>query len=201
VPVGDCCQYPIGVGAFPFNDSKDTSVSYRDMGLNSSADVWYQVVLDQAGMLMAETCGAATTYDTMLWLLDDDCSTVLDSNDDNPLCGIGSSKSRLSKALTAGTYYVVVEGSGAAEGTFALHMTFTTCNGVVPGPGAQFELEPNDEPWMAQPWNLEQQIYGEHSPAGDVDFFRLLLPDPQAGFELTFQPDTCRGRQRRLLRG
>jgi hypothetical protein len=190
IPAGDCCQYPISVGAFPYTDTQATTSGFRDQGFNASADVWYRLDLDQGGVLTAQTCAAATTFDTMLRVLDDDCQTVLDSNNDSNICGLGSSRSWLSKALAAGTCYVMVEGNGNATGTFQLDLSFLGCNAVVPGPGALWELEPNDEPEMAMPWPPELQLYGEQTSAGDPDFFHLILPTLLDGFELMIEADT-----------
>lgn len=190
VPQGDCCQYPLAASGPLFTDTRSTATAYRDMGFNPSPDVWYQLVLDQTTVLTAQTCGGSTNFDTELRVVAADCSTVLAQNDNSVRCAPSLLESWLLVSLDAGTYYVVVEGNGSASGTFTLNLRLATCPGVVPSPGAQFEVEPNDEPWMAQPWNPEQQLYGEQTPAGDPDFFRLMLPDPQAGFELTFQPDT-----------
>ena len=190
VPVGDCCLYPISVGAFPYTDTQNTGASFRDHGFNSSADVWYELVLDSGGTLTAQTCAAATNFDTYLRVIDDDCQTVLDSNDNSIACGVGSTKSWLSKVLAAGTYYVMVEGAGAATGTYQLDLNFITCNAVVPGPGALYELEPNDEWPMAQPWPVSQELYGEQTSLGDPDWFHLIGVNVGDLVTLSVQPDT-----------
>jgi len=192
IPAGDCCQYPINVGTFPYTDTQNTGAAFRDHGFNASADVWYKLVLDQGGTLVAQTCGAATNFDTYLRVIDDDCATVLDQNDNSNVCGLGSTRSWLSKVLAAGTYYVMVEGAGNATGTYQLDLSFVTCNAVLPGPGALWELEPNNHWHQAQPWPMSMQLYGEMGLAGDPDWF--LLESPTGGNEgvaVTIEPDTC----------
>jgi len=190
VPVGDCCQLPLAVGSFPFTDTQNTGSLFRDMGFGPSADVWYRLDLPSAGILTAQTCAGGTTFDTVLRVVDTDCSTVLDFNDDSPRCGVGSTSSWLRKALPAGIVYVVVEGSGNATGTFQLDLAFTTCAGVSPDPGMLYETEPNDEWSMAQPWPVDQGLYGEQGLTGDSDWFALAGLLPGEILQVSLQPDT-----------
>ncbi|MFA7331460.1 MAG: hypothetical protein WC326_10350 [Candidatus Delongbacteria bacterium] len=191
VPQGDCCQFPIPVpNGLSYTDTQNTGVTFRDQGFGPSPDVWYQLLLDQTTLLTAQTCGGATTFDTVLRVVAADCSSVLAVNDNSARCAPSLVESWLATTLDAGTYFVVVEGAGSASGTYTLTLRMATCAGVVPGPGALHELEPNDEPFLAQPWPAELPLYGEQTPLGDADYFRLLGVGPQDGFELSIQPDT-----------
>lgn len=190
VPMGDCCQYPIGAGPFPFTDTRNTAVDYRDMGFGASPDVWYRLDLPSAGILTAQTCGGSTAFDTVLRLVDEDCTTVLDMNDNSVRCGAGSTRSWLRKAVSAGAYYLVVEGAGSASGIFQLDVDFTTCAGISPDPGMLFEMEPNDLWSMAQPWPVELGLFGEQTPLGDSDWFMLTGVRPGELVQLSVQPDS-----------
>jgi hypothetical protein len=71
--------------------------------------------------------------------------------------------------------------------------------GAVCGPvdpaGAQPEIEPNDTWMMAQPLPPGMPVYGEQGPAGDSDWFQLLLP-PDQGLQAELQVDFLDARLR-----
>ncbi len=147
VPLGDCCQYPIPVPTgLSYTDTQNTGAAFRDLGFGPAPDVWYQLVLDQTTLLTAQTCGGLTNFDTMLRVVDDDCVTVLASNDNSSACGVGSVQSWLFTCLTAGTYYVVVEGSGTASGAFTLNLALRPS-------GAAASLVVGDWGRLAEEWH------------------------------------------------
>jgi hypothetical protein len=189
VPLGDCCLYPIGVESLPYSDTRSSASPFRDQGFGSATDVWYRVVLDQAATLVAQTCGGSTNFDTVLRLVDDDCSTVLAYNDNSVACAGNPSHSYLLRALTAGTYYVVVEGASGASGTFTLQLgTVLDCLPVQPPDPYHAELEPNDSFFDAQPIPDWPPLYGE-IVAGDEDWFLLETVPPDAGVEVSLELD------------
>ncbi len=82
-----------------------------------------------SGTATIQTCGAGTTFDTVLYLRSGSCAGGLEvaagCNDDACFNAIGLFRaSRLTPTVTAGqTYYIVVDGYGGAQGTFSLTVT------------------------------------------------------------------------------
>lgn len=163
VPQGDCCTYPLVVSAFPYSDTRSTATQYRDMGFGPTSDVWYRLDLSSAGFLTAQTCGAGTTFDTVLRVVGEDCATVIAQNDNSVACGVGSLQSWLGTCLSAGTYYVVVEGAGTASGTFTLSLALRTGGGA--------------SSLMAGNWGRLAEEWHQHVGSGPT-LLRLLADDP-----------------------
>ena len=74
------------------------------------------------------TCGATTSYDTVLYVRNPGCSGPdLACNDDTPGCGTAGSSyhgSRLVLPVLAGqTYVIVVDGYNGRSGTFTLNVS------------------------------------------------------------------------------
>src|SRR6059058_2946494 len=82
-----------------------------------------------SGTATIQTCGAGTTFDTVLYLRSGSCASgpevAAGCNDDACINATGLNRaSRLTPTVTAGqTYYIVVDGYGGAQGTFALTVT------------------------------------------------------------------------------
>lgn len=98
----------------------DTSVGEDNIG-QSSPEIWYTFTLTEDTTV--DILMESTSFDTYLHLVDGDCTTpnVLASNDD---C-TGTRDSCLTESLTAGTYYIVVEGySSSAYGEYTLTLDF-----------------------------------------------------------------------------
>jgi len=73
-------------------------------------------------------CNGATGFDTYLTLYNDACcGTIIATNDD--FCGLIS---EITATLTAGTYYVKVDGYSANEGLFDLDITCSTAPCIGP---------------------------------------------------------------------
>src|SRR5207247_8033727 len=85
-----------------------------------------------------QTCGAGTTFDTVLYLRSGSCAGGLEvaagCNDDACFNAIGLFRaSRLTPTVTAGqTYYIVVDGYGGAQGTFSLTVTPPVASSCAP---------------------------------------------------------------------
>ena len=92
---------------------------------NASGDAHFSFTANEAGDYTISLCNGATVFDTYLRLYDDACcGNQIAYNDDS--CGVVS---ELTTALTAGTYYVHVEGYSSNEGYFDLDIT---CSGGTP---------------------------------------------------------------------
>src|SRR5947207_2202889 len=82
-----------------------------------------------SGTATTQTCGAATTCDTILYMRSGVCSggaeVVSGCNDDACANSSGLSRaSRITPTVTAGqTYFIVVDGYGGSHGTFSLTVT------------------------------------------------------------------------------
>src|SRR5207244_3603871 len=100
-----------------------------------------------SGTATIQTCGAATTFDTVLYLRSGVCSggpeVAAGCNDDTCPNATGLFRaSRITPTVTAGqTYFIVVDGYGGAQGTFSLTVTppgnpVPTTTTTLPGGGA-----------------------------------------------------------------
>jgi hypothetical protein len=89
-----------------------------DINGQVSDDIFYQFTLERSEDVTISTC--ASSIDTYVHLLASD-GTLIASNDDNgPLCA--TTKGSIVQKLGIGTYYVVVEGKGAASGSITLDL-------------------------------------------------------------------------------
>src|SRR5207248_1892089 len=82
-----------------------------------------------SGTATIQTCGAGTTFDTVLYMRSGACASgpemAAGCNDDACTNATGLYRaSRLTPTVTAGqTYYIVVDGYGGAQGPFSLTVT------------------------------------------------------------------------------
>src|SRR5207247_2838845 len=89
----------------------------------------YQWTPAVSGTATIQTCGAGTTFDTVLYLRSGPCAggpeMAAGCNDDACTNATGLYRaSRLTPTVTAGqTYFIVVDGYGGAQGTFSLTVT------------------------------------------------------------------------------
>src|SRR2546430_14575819 len=79
-----------------------------------------------SGTATIQTCGAGTTFDTVLYLRSGVCASgpevAAGCNDDGCVNASGLNRaSRITPTVSAGqTYFIVVDGYGGAQGTFSL---------------------------------------------------------------------------------
>ncbi len=78
-------------------------------------DVWYSFTLTRTEVVFIHTFGSS--YDTFIGMRDGSCGAGTGSCSDNQC---STSQSSITRTLTAGTYYVVVDGSTGASGAFTL---------------------------------------------------------------------------------
>ncbi|HET9252988.1 MAG TPA: pre-peptidase C-terminal domain-containing protein [Candidatus Eisenbacteria bacterium] len=91
-------------------------------GADTSPDTFYKLTLPQGGVINAwTTCASAgiQTYDTRLAIFTEGF-TILACNDDDPGCGYQSRISDFS--VSAGTYYIVVDGYNGEAGPYELNV-------------------------------------------------------------------------------
>ena len=94
----------------------DTTASGDECDLNAGDEHLYEVTLPNDGTWTFSLCGSA--YDTFIDVGTTCCGTEVGSNDD--ACGLQSS---VTAVLTAGTYFVAVEGFGTATGAYTLDIS------------------------------------------------------------------------------
>src|SRR5204862_253282 len=127
------CSTPTVIPAQGGTFSGTTSGTSSAAGSCGSSDVspervfqWTPAV---SGAATIQTCGAGTTFDTVLYLRSGSCAGGLEvaagCNDDACFNASGLYRaSRLTPTVTAGqTYYIVVDGYNGAQGTFGLTVT------------------------------------------------------------------------------
>jgi hypothetical protein len=130
-PAGATRDNPINVtvapGCFYFSNTLNNSTPYcfgNEYGQGSD-DIFYKLVLNETRTMKFSTCNSIFT-DTYLSLLDGS-GALLESCDDNgPLCT--SLSASIVRQLSAGTYYLVVEGYGTKSGSIKTEIsTSETC--------------------------------------------------------------------------
>src|SRR5882724_10130430 len=144
---GDCSSptvLPVQGGTISGTTS-GTSALVGSCGSSGTApEQVFQWTPTVSGTATIQTCGAGTTFDTVLYLRSGACASgpevAAGCNDDACLNATGLNRaSRLTPTVTAGqTYYIVVDGYGGAQGTFSLTVTppgATTTTTTLPGGG------------------------------------------------------------------
>ncbi len=135
--------------------------------LNPGGDVdWVSFFCDAGGIITIGTDadGGLPTVDTFIELYEDDCITLLASNDDGGP-GLYSLISGLSAPYT-GTYHLKVRGfSSFSTGNYIVQGSCT-----VPQPGD--ETEPNNT-CPGEPYTLGDQFNAAITPGGDEDWIHF----------------------------
>jgi len=133
LPGGGGCSSPITIPASGGTVSGATSGASALVGSCGSSGTApervYQWTPAVSGTATIQTCGAGTTFDTVLYLRSGACASgpemAAGCNDDACTNATGLYRaSRLTPTVTAGqTYFIVVDGYGGAQGTFSLTVT------------------------------------------------------------------------------
>src|SRR5881628_2143825 len=148
LPGGGGCSSPIAIpasGGTVSGATSGTSALVGSCGSSGTApEQVYQWTPAVSGTANIQTCGAATTFDTVLYMRSVACASgpemAAGCNDDACTNGTGLYRaSRLTPTVTVGqTYFIVVDGYGGAQGTFSLTITppaLTTTTTTLPGSG------------------------------------------------------------------
>src|SRR5213594_3046870 len=147
---GDCSSptvIPAPGGTFSGTTSGTSALAGSCGRSGESPEQVFQWTPTVSGTATIQTCGAATTFDTVLYLRSGVCSTgpevAAGCNDDTCPNATGLFRaSRITPTVTAGqTYFIVVDGYGGAQGTFSLTVTppadpVPTTTTTLPGGGA-----------------------------------------------------------------
>src|SRR5438128_3564244 len=148
LPGGGGCSSPITIpasGGTVSGATSGTSALVGSCGSTGTApERVYQWTPAVSGTATIQTCGAGTTFDTVLYLRSGACAggpeMAAGCNDDACTNATGMYRaSRLTPTVAAGqTYFIVVDGYGGAQGTFSLTVTPpvpTTTTTTLPGGG------------------------------------------------------------------
>ena len=87
----------------------------------TSDDIYYKFTINRIENVSISTC--ASGFDTYIHLLDASGNHIISNNNNGPLCA--TTAASLVQTLSKGTYYVVVEGNGAAVGNINLKLSVT----------------------------------------------------------------------------
>jgi hypothetical protein len=91
-----------------------------------SEDAWYSFSIPSQSIVTLSTVSASTLYDTAVFIVAADGTTILAGDDD--YAGSPSWQSQISCNLLAGTYYAVIDGYGTSEvGQYAMSLCYTGC--------------------------------------------------------------------------
>ncbi|MDY0143160.1 MAG: T9SS type A sorting domain-containing protein [Bacteroidales bacterium] len=104
-----------------YTDANNTCAFIDDVpNTYNSPDVVYQFTLANPGKVNINTCNNATNYDSYLRLYNETFSQIA-FNDDGCENGV---RSKIEKTLSAGTYYIVVEGWSTSCGNYHLEVSY-----------------------------------------------------------------------------
>lgn len=153
---GDVIATAIPIPGVPFTDSGNTCAYVDDYDEicpygGSGPEVVYRIDATGTWHLTLSLC--ASSYDTKLYVYENDVTNMIACNDD--VCGSDGFRSELyALPMTAGnTYYVVVDGYWQACGDYELEITEVYVE-LVPCPaGALAESEPDCADDVEDTWN------------------------------------------------
>src|SRR5205823_6614086 len=120
---------PAQGGTFSGTTSGTSTLAGSCGSSDTSPERVFQWTPAVSGTATIQTCGAGTTFDTVLYMRSGSCAGGLEvaagCNDDACANATGLDRaSRLTPTVTAGqTYFIVVDGYNGAQGTFGLTVT------------------------------------------------------------------------------
>src|SRR5204863_894789 len=128
---GGACRNPTQIpaqgGTFGGTTSGTSTQAGSCGSSGTSPELVFQWTPSVSGTATIATCGAGTSFDTVLYLRSGACASGSEDgcNDDACTNSTGLFRaSRLTPTVTAGeTYFIVVDGYGGAQGTFSLTVT------------------------------------------------------------------------------
>ena len=114
-------------GTFSGTTSGTSSQAGSCGNSGSSPELVFQWTPSVSGTATIETCGAGTSFDTVLYMRSGLCEggSEVGCNDDACVNATGLFRgSRIMPTVTGGqTYFIVVDGYGGAQGSFSLTVT------------------------------------------------------------------------------
>ncbi len=150
---GDTIANATNIPALPYNDS-GTTVGYTDdydaicpYSGATAPDVVYRIVATSTYTTCIDLCGSS--YDTKIYVYDASLN-VIACNDDyyfGPPCGTYVSKIESVTLNAGGTYYIVIDGYGAASGAYVMDVGSCGSPCIVHCPP---ESQPEGEPPLVE---------------------------------------------------
>jgi len=128
-PCANPTPIPAAGGTFSGTTSGTSTLEGSCGSSGASPERVFRWIPTVSGTATIQTCGAGTTFDTVLYLRSGSCAggpeVAAGCNDDACANATGLARaSRLTPTVTAGqTYYIVVDGYNGAQGTFSLTVT------------------------------------------------------------------------------
>src|SRR5437867_2506212 len=131
LPAGGACSSPTIIpsqgGTFSGVTSGSSTLAGTCGSTGTSPERVFKWTPAVSGVATIQTCGAGTNFDTALYLRSGSCSSGGEVACNDDACANASGlvrASRVTPTVTAGqTYYIVVDGYGGTQGTFALTVT------------------------------------------------------------------------------
>lgn len=127
---GAVISIPSAGGVFTGSTAGASSLAATCASTNTAPEQVYSWTPAQSGNAVIETCGAATSFDTVVSVRQTSCTSGQERgcNDDTQGCNTGEPStyhgSRVRAQVTAGqTYFIVVDGYGGAQGNYTLRIT------------------------------------------------------------------------------
>ena len=120
---------PAAGGVFTGSTSGASTLSGTCATTNAAPEKVFQWTPSTSGTATVQTCGAGTSFNTVLYMRSGSCETgsQVACNNNTTACPTGSGVnhgSRITQAVTAGqTYHIIVDGAGSASGNFSLSVT------------------------------------------------------------------------------
>jgi len=131
LPAGGACSSPTIIpsqgGTFSGVNSGTSTLAGMCGSTGTSPEKVFRWTPAVSGVATIQTCGGGTNFDTALYMRSGSCSSGGEVACNDDACANASGllrASRITPTVTAGqTYYIVVDGYGGAQGTFALTVT------------------------------------------------------------------------------
>lgn len=142
--------------------SGNAPLTYTNNDYATSRDIYYKFTLSQTSHINVNTISSQfTNFDTYLRLIEDDCSTVIASNDD---AGNGVLQSEIIQTLGPGTYIIMVEGYTSYEGTLRLSLQANSTISSLSDYNSEIKIEVYPNPAVDHlNINMEDTEYEDYS--------------------------------------
>ena len=195
-----CADFTISSLPFSHQYSNVDQGNEWDVNYTDGADVAYKLTLATGTTISVTTCAAYTSYDTKLQIFtaDGQCvATATSYYNDDYSCSYASLRSTLpSCVLSAGTYYIVVDGYAGYTGNYQVDVT------DVGGRNDNSQMAINDRSYELDklrndgysPWEIDQlftldatpPVNNESRSPPSSDFTYSPIPDFSGNDSFTF---------------
>ena len=133
---GDTFATAYAIPSLPFTDTGDTR-NYTDQiewGYGTAPDVFYSFTPDVDGCVMVDLCNSDPAFDSQIWVVAADQSTVIAFNEDGNACSVYQSQLWSLNVFAGVLYYYIIDGWGSdgppptgSMGPFEISITWRDC--------------------------------------------------------------------------